>query len=43
MYASRQKGLIVEDVGLLRSTRREELPIVVPKPLVKNVLRFVHG
>ena len=43
MYTSRQKGLIADDVGLLRSTRREELPIVVPKPLVKTLLRFVHG
>lgn len=42
-YASRQKRLIVDDAGILRSTRREELPIVVPKPLMKDVLRFVHG
>ena len=32
-----------DDEGLLRSTRRDELPVVVPKVLVDQVLRFVYG
>ena len=42
-YAGSVKGMVVDDAGLLRSTRREELPIVVAKSLVKDVLQFVHG
>lgn len=36
-------NLLVDDVGLLRSARQDELPIVVPKELRRDVLSFPHG
>ena len=42
-YACGKKSFLVDDVGLLRSTKRAELPVVVPKALVKDVLSYVHG
>ena len=35
--------MIVDDMGLLRSSSRPELPIVVPNSIVLDVLKFVHG
>ena len=42
-YAASQKKMIVDDEGLLHSTRRDKLPVVVPTGRVTEVLTFVHG
>jgi len=42
-YVRGRRNLLVDNVGLLRSTKRDELPVVVPAALVKDVLSFVHG
>lgn len=42
-YVNGKSGYLVDDVAILRSTRREELPSVISKTTVREVLRFVHG
>ena len=42
-YSASQKKIIVDDEGLLRSTRCDELPVVVSTGRVTEVLTFVHG
>lgn len=41
--ANTRKNFLVDDVGLLRSTKRAELPIMAPKAIFKNFSSFFHG
>lgn len=42
-FAAGRKDYLVDDVGILRSTKREELPIIIPDCMKNEVLSFVHG
>lgn len=42
-HAADQKHLMVDDDGLRRSTKRDGMPMVVPRSMVKDVLEYVHG
>lgn len=42
-FVDGRRDYLVDDEGLLRSTKRKELPMIVPKAMVNEVLRFIHG
>lgn len=42
-YSERLKQTIVDDVGILSSTHREELPVIVPTAMRAELLKYVHG